>query len=336
MPAKIPATVKAARVHEYGGPAQVVIEDVPLGEPGPGEALVRHTAIGVNFADVHGRTGRYPFPTLPHTLGAEAAGVVEAVGPGVDYLQPGDRIVYSSGGPTLPRGAYCEARVLGADRLILLPDEIDDETAAAMSTKGLTAHYLIHDVYPVQAGDTIVVHAAAGGVGQIMCQWAAHKGARVIGVVGSPEKAEIASARGCHHPLVRGLDDIPRRVRALTGGEGVPVVFDSVGAATFEDSLACLRPRGLLASFGSASGPVPPLDLFRLNRMGSLYVTSAAFHIHLANREEVLARARDLIAMVVSGAIKIDVTRRYPLAEAGKALEDIESGKTTGIGVLIP
>jgi NADPH2:quinone reductase len=332
----MPATVKAVRVHEYGGPEAVHIDEIEVGDPGPGEVRVRHTAIGVNFADVHGRTGRYPFPALPHTLGAEAAGVVEAVGPGVDYLREGDRIVYSSGGPTLPRGAYCEARVLAADRLILLPDEIDDATAAAMSTKGLTAHYLIHDVYPVRAGDTIVVHAAAGGVGQILCQWADYKGARVIGVVGSPEKAEVARAHGCHHPLVRGTDDIPRRVRALTAGEGVPVVFDSVGAATFEDSLACLRPKGLLASFGSASGPVPPLDLFRLNQMGSLYVTSAAFHIHLANREEVLARAGDLISMVVSGAIRIDVARRYPLAEAGQALIDIESGATTGMSVLIP
>ncbi len=332
----MPTTVKAVRVHEYGGPEAVRIDEIEVGDPGPGEVRVRHTAIGVNFADVHGRTGRYPFPSLPHTLGAEAAGVVEAVGAGVDYLREGDRIVYSSGGPTLPRGAYCEARVLAADRLILLPDEIDDATAAAMSTKGLTAHYLIHDVYPVQAGDTIVVHAAAGGVGQILCQWADHKGARVIGVVGSEEKAEVAREHGCHHPLVRGQDDIPRRVRALTAGEGVPVVFDSVGAATFEDSLACLRPKGLLASFGSASGPVPPLDLFRLNQMGSLYVTSAAFHIHLANREEVLARAGDLISMVVSGAIRIDVARRYPLEEAGQALIDIESGSTTGMSVLIP
>ena len=329
-------TGKAIRVHEYGGPASVRLDDIPIGAPRPGEVRVRHTAIGVNFADIHGTTGRYPFPSLPHVLGAEAAGVVEAVGPGVGYLKPGDRIAYSSGGPSLPRGAYCEARTIEADRMILIPDEIGDETTAAMTTKGLTAHYLIHDVFPVKAGDTIVVHAAAGGVGQILCQWAAHKGARVIGVVGSPEKAEIAASRGCHHPLVRGRDDIPARVRALTGGEGVPVVFDSVGAATFEASLACLRPKGLLASFGSASGPVPPLDLFRLNQMGSLFVTSAAFHVHLANREVVLARARDLIGAVVSGAVRIDVARRYPLAEAGRALTEIESGTTTGIGVLIP
>jgi len=329
-------TVRAIRIHEYGGPEVLRLEDVPIGAPGPGEVRVRHTAIGVNFADVHSRTGRYPFPSLPHCLGAEAAGTVEAVGDGVDYLRPGDRVTYSSGGPVLPRGAYCEARVMGADRLILLPDEIDDATAAAMTTKGLTAHYLIHDTYPVKAGDTIVVHAAAGGVGQILCQWARHKGARVIGIVGSEAKAEIAAAHGCHHPLVRGRDDIVRRVRALTGGEGVPAVFDSVGRDTFETSLQCLRPKGTFVSFGSASGPVPPLDLFQLNRMGSLYVTSAAFHVHLQNREEVLARGRDLIDMVVRGVIRISADRRYPLADAAQAHRDIEARATTGMTVLIP
>jgi len=332
----MPTTANQVRVHEYGGPEVLQTDQIPLTPPGPGEILIRHTAIGMNFADTHSRNGRYPFPSLPHCLGAEAAGVVEEVGDGINYLKPGDRVVYSSGGPTLPRGAYCDYRVITADRMILLPDEIDDETAAAMTTKGLTAHYLLFDCYPVSAGETIVVHAAAGGVGQILCQWANHLGARVIGVVGSPAKAEIAAGFGCHHTLVRGQDDIPERVRALTAGEGVPVVYDSVGAATFEDSLLCLHPRGTLVSFGSASGPIPPFDLFRLNQMGSLYVTSGAFHIHLANREAVLARAHDLIDMVLRGKIRISVDRRYSLADAAQAHRDIESGATTGMSVLIP
>ena len=329
-------TANQVRVHAYGGPEVLQIDQVPLTPPGTGEILIRHTAIGVNFADTHSRNGRYPFPSLPHCLGAEAAGVVEDVGNGIDYLKPGDRVVYASGGPTLPRGAYCDYRVIAAERMILLPDEIDDETAAAMATKGLTAHYLLFDSYPVSAGETIVVHAAAGGVGQILCQWANHLGVRVIGIVGSPEKAEIAASLGCHHTLVRGHDDIPGRVRTLTAGEGVPVVYDSVGAATFEDSLQCLRPLGTLVTFGSASGPIPPFDLFRLNKMGSLSISSGAFHIHLPNRESVLARAHDLIDMVLRGKVRISVDRRYPLADAAQAHIDIESGATTGMSVLVP
>ena len=283
-------TAQAIRIHEYGGPEVLRFEEIELGEPGPGEVLIRHTAIGLNYADIHTRTGRYPVPTLPHVIGGEAAGAIEAVGEGVTHLAVGDRVAYSSGGPSLPRGSYADARVLSADRLILLPGEISDETAAAMITKGLTAHYLMHDVFPVKRGQTILVHAAAGGVGTIMCQWARYLGARVIGVVSSDAKADIALRHGCHHALVGDMGTLAHRVRALTGGEGVPVVFDSVGKDTFEASLQSLRPKGTLVSFGSASGPAPPLDIFRLNEMGSLYVTSAAFHWNLRNREEVMYR----------------------------------------------
>lgn len=332
----MPESVSAIRVHTYGGPEVLQLDEVEVGDPGPGEVRVRHKAIGLNFADLHTRNGRYPLPHLPHCIGAEAAGIVEATGAGVNYLSVGSRVAYSSGGHALPRGAYCEARVMSADRLIVLPVDLDYATAAAMTTKGLTAHYLIHDVYPVKSGDTIAVHAAAGGVGQIVCQWANQLGARVIGIVGSPAKAEIAASYGCSHTLVRGRDNVVEEVRSLTGGEGVPVVFDSVGKDTFEESLQCLRPRGLLASYGTASGPIPPFDLFRLNQMGSLYITSAAFLWHLRDREEMLARARDLINIVSSGDVRISIERRYPLADAAAAHRDMESRTTTGMSVLLP
>ncbi|MGZ0244516.1 MAG: quinone oxidoreductase family protein [Alphaproteobacteria bacterium] len=330
------AITKAIRVHEYGGPDTLQFDEIPLEGPGHGEVLIRHRAIGVNYADIHTRNGRYPLPSLPHVIGGEGVGIVEELGVGVDHLRIGDRVAYSSGGHALPRGSYAEARVLSADRLIVMPDEIEDETAAAMITKGLTAHYLLHDVFRVQPGQTILMHAAAGGVGVIMCQWARYLGARVIGIVSSEAKAEIALAHGCHHALVGDIDSIPARVRALTAGEGVPVVFDSVGQDTFEASLHSLRPRGTLVSFGTASGPIPPLDIFRLNEMGSLYVTSAAFHWHLRNREEVLARAADLIDVVLRGAVRIPVNQRYPLADAAQAHRDMESRATTGMSVLIP
>jgi NADPH:quinone reductase len=328
--------VKAVRIHAYGGPEVLVYEDIAVGDPGPGLVRVRHTAIGLNFADLHNRTGRYPLPSLPHVLGGEAAGVVEAVGPGVTLFRPGDRVAYAAGGPDFPPGAYAEARLFPADRLIILPAEITDVTAAALFTKGLTAQYLIRDVYPVKAGDTILVHAAAGGVGLLLVQWARHLGARTIGVVSSRQKADIATAHGCHHALVLGEDDILQRVRALTGGEGVPVVFDSVGKDTFEISLQSLRPRGLLAAFGTASGPVPPFNLFDLNRMGSLFVTSAGFYWFMRTRPELLARAADLIDMLLKGAIGVESPRQYALADAARAHADIESRKTTGAGVLLP
>jgi NADPH2:quinone reductase len=229
--------VMTVRIHEYGGPEVLRYEDVPIGSPGPGEVLVRHRAIGLNFADIHTREGRYPVDSLPHAIGGEACGVIDEVGEGVDYVKIGDRVAYSTGGHALPRGTYTEARVLSADRLIVLPDEIGDETAAAMVTKGLTAQYLLKDVYPVKRGDTVLIHAAAGGVGLILSQWAHHLGARVIGVVSTEEKAALASQHGCHHTIISNKEDIVARVRELTDGEGVPVVYDAVGKDTFDASL---------------------------------------------------------------------------------------------------
>jgi NADPH2:quinone reductase len=328
--------VKAIRIHEYGGPEKLRYENIEIGDPGPGQAYVRHTAIGLNFADTHNREGRYPLPHLPHVLGGEAAGVVEAVGPGVTDVKVGDRVAYAAGGPAFPPGSYAEARLFDASRLVLLPDEIDDVTAAGMIVKGLTAQYLLKSVYPVGAGDTIVVHAAAGGVGQILTQWAHHLGARVIGVVGSEEKVEIALSNGCQHVLVTRCDDVAARVRQLTAGEGVPVVFDAVGRDTFETSLACLRPRGTMVHFGTASGPVPPFDLFTLNKMGSLSITSAAFAWFVRSRPEQKTRAHDLIDVVLRGAVKIQVNQRFRLADAADAHRALESRSTQGASVLIP
>ena len=328
--------VMTVRIHEYGGPEVLRYEDVPIGSPGEGEVLVRHRAIGLNFADLHTRSGRYPVPSLPHAIGGEACGVVEEVGPGVDYLKIGDRIAYSTGGHALPRGTYTEARVLAADRMIVLPDDISDETAACMVTKGLTAQYLLKDVYRVGADDTVLIHAAAGGVGLILSQWAKHLGARVIGVVSTDAKADLARQHGCDEIILSGETDIAARVRDLTGGEGVPVVYDAVGRDSFEASLHALRPRGMLVSYGTASGPIPPFDLFRLNEMGSLYVTSAAFYWHIRTREDVLERSAELIDVVQNGAVKIVVNQRYALADVAQAHRDMESRATSGMSVLIP
>ncbi len=328
--------MKVVRIHSYGGPEQLRYEDVDPGAPGVGEAFVRHTAIGVNFADLHNREGRYPLPHLPHVLGGEAAGVVEAVGPGVTQVKVGDRVAYAAGGPKFAPGSYAEGRMFPAERLIRVPDEIDDVSAAALFTKGLTAQYLIRSVYRVQAGDTILVHAAAGGVGQFLAQWANHLGARVIGVVSSREKAEIAAANGCRHVILAGDPDIPGRVRSLTGGEGVPVVYDSVGKDTFETSLDCLRPHGLMVSFGSASGRVPPFDIFALNAKGSLSVTSAAFAWFVRSREELLSRAADVVDVVLKGAVAINVNQRFALKDAADAHRALESRRTVGSTVLLP
>jgi NADPH2:quinone reductase len=328
--------IKAVRIHEYGGPEKLRYEDIEVGEPGPGQAYIRHTAIGLNFADTHNREGRYPLPSLPHVLGGEAAGVVEKVGPGVTEVKPGDRVAYAAGGPAFPPGAYAEARLFDASRLVLLPDEIDDITAAGMIVKGLTAQYLLRSVYPVGQGDTILVHAAAGGVGTVLTQWARHLGARVIGVVGSDEKAELARENGCHHVIVSSREEIVSRVRQLTGGEGVPVVYDGVGRATFDASLQSLRPRGLLVSFGTASGPVPPFNLFDLNRLGSLSVTSAAFAWFMRSRAELLSRANDLLDVVLRGAVRIKVEQTFRLADAAEAHRALESRRTRGASVLIP
>jgi NADPH2:quinone reductase len=328
--------VKAVRVHEYGGPEKLRYEDIEIGAPGPGQAYIRHTAIGLNFADTHNREGRYPLPHLPHVLGGEAAGVVEAIGSGVTDVKVGDRVAYAAGGPAFPPGAYAEARLFDASRLVRLPDEIDDITAAGMIVKGLTAQYLLKSVHPVQSGDTIVVHAAAGGVGAILTQWANHLGARVIGVVSSKEKAESALANGCHHALIGGTEDVADRVRQLTAGEGVPVVFDGVGKDTFDISLKCLRPRGMMVSYGTASGPVPPFDLFTLNKMGSLSITSAAFAWFMRSRPELLSRASDLMDVVLRGAVKIQVNQTFKLSDAAEAHRALESRRTQGASVLIP
>ncbi|SPJ24580.1 quinone oxidoreductase family protein [Palleronia abyssalis] len=327
--------ITAIRVHEYGGSDRLSVDSITLDPPAPGEARVRHRAIGLNFADIHNRAGRYPLPSLPHVLGGEAAGVVEAVGDGVTYVAPGDRVAYAAGGPAYPPGSYAEARNFPADRLIPLPDEIDDETAAGLVTKGLTAQYLLRGSYRVEPGQTILIHAAAGGVGSLLVQWAGAIGCRVIGVVSTEEKAEAVRKNGAEHVLL-GHEDIAARVRSLTAGEGVPVVYDSVGKDTFDASLASLRPNGTLVAFGTASGPVPPLDLFRLNQMGSLHVTSAAFAWFMRDRRELLSRANELFTMLLGGKLKIEINQRYALNDAARAHDEIEARKTTGISILKP
>ncbi len=328
--------VTAVRIHDYGGPDRLRVETIDIDAPAAGEALVRHHAIGLNFADLHNRSGRYPLPSLPHVLGGEAAGVVEAIGPGVGDVKIGDRVAYSSGGPDFAPGAYAEARIMRVDRLVLLPNEIDDLMAASLLTKGLTAQYLLKSAHRVQAGDTILVHAAAGGVGTILTQWARALGCRVIGVVSTAEKAKTAATNGCHHVIVTEQEDIAGRVRSLTGGLGVSVVYDSVGRDTFEASLQSLQPHGTLVSFGSSSGAVPPFDLFQLNRLGSLKVSSAGFAWFVRSRSELLMRAADLFSAVLTGAVRTSVYKRYPLRDVRLAHEDMEARRTIGPSVLLP
>ncbi|HXZ00652.1 MAG TPA: quinone oxidoreductase [Stellaceae bacterium] len=317
---------------EPGPPEVLRHEETALAPPGAGEVLLRQTAIGLNYIDVQHRTGRYPLPAYPSPLGLEAAGVIEAVGPGVAGLAPGQRVAYATG----PIGAYAEARLIPADRVVALPPGIDDVTAAAIMIKGLTAHYLLFTTYPVRRGDTILVHAAAGGVGLLLCQWARHLGARVIGTVGSAEKAAIARAHGCDLAILYRDEDVVAAVRDATGGKGVPVVYDGVGKDTVEASLRCLAPRGLLVSYGTPSGAIPPLDLFRLNTLGSLYVTSPAFATHVGERAELLARAGALFAAIASGILKIDIRATYPLAEARRAHADLQNRRTIGLSILLP
>ena len=329
---------KAVRFHEYGGPEVLRYEDVEAANPGPGQVMIRQSAVGVNFIDIQQRRGSYLAKSLPVTPGAEGAGIVEAVGAGVSEFHKGDRVAYFSHFP----GGYIAMRVIDADRVVKLPDGTPEDLAAGMMLKGLTANYLLRGAYNVHAGDTILVHAAAGGVGLILCQWAKRLGARVIGVVGTADKAQIASDHGCDHVIVRGTEDIVSRVRALTGDLGVPVVYDSVGAATFDISLACLRQRGLLVSFGTASGPIPPFDLFRLNnnhhlgKGGSFYITGASSFDYTRERAEYVSRVADLFEVVRSGIVKVDVKRRYALADAAQAHRDLESGMTTGTSILTP
>ena len=323
----------AIRIHAHGGPEQLRYEPVEAGDPGPGEARVRHTAIGLNFTDVHHRTGRYPVAQLPHVLGMEAAGVIEALGPGTPpELRAGDRVAYASEKPR----SYAQATVMPALRLVKVPDGIADDTAAALILKGLTAHYLIRSTYRVKAGDTILIQAAAGGVGLIMCQWARHLGATVIGTVSSDEKAALARAHGCTHTIVYTREDVAKRVREITNGVGLPVAYDGVGASTIESSLACLQRRGLLVSYGSAGGVPPPLDLFRLNRMGSLYVTSAGLADYIHDRAEMLERAREIFDLVASGTVRVEIQQRYALADAARAHRELEARQTSGSSILIP
>jgi len=318
------------RIQQNGGPEQMRWEEVAIGEPGPGEVRVRNTAIGLNFIDTYHRSGLYPMP-LPLVLGSEGAGVVEAVGPKVKEFKVGDRVAYAQ-----PIGAYAEVLIRPVARLVKIPAGIKDETAAAMMLKGMTAWYLCRRTYRVKKGDTIVVHAAAGGVGQILCQWAKHLGATVIGTVGSDEKVALAKKVGCKHVVVMSREKLSERVKVITKGKGVPVVYDGVGKDTFMESLDCLAPRGLMASFGNASGAVPPVNIGVLAQKGSLFLTRPTLVNYTSSREDLLTAARELFAVVKKGAVKITINQRYPLREAAQAHRDLESRKTTGSTVLVP
>lgn len=323
---------KAIRIHKHGGPEVLVFEDADPGSPGPGEILVRHTAIGVNFIDVYHRTGLYPAPNgLPFTPGGEAAGVVLEVGEGVDWLSPGDRVAY-----VVQLGAYAEQRVVGADRVVRIPDGISDEQAAGMMLKGMTVEYLVRRTFKVKPGDTVLYHAAAGGVGLIFGQWAHHLGATVIGTAGSPEKAELARAHGFHHVIDYRRQDFVQEVARITDGRKCDVVYDSVGKDTFAGSLDCLKRLGTLVSFGQSSGPIPPFDIGILARKGSLYLTRPTLFSYNVTREELDASAAALFDVVLSGAVKIMVNQRYALKDAARAHSDLEGRKTTGTTVLIP
>ncbi len=321
---------QAIRIHANGGPEVMLWEDVPTPEPGPGEALVRHEAVGLNYIDVYFRTGLYKAP-LPATPGMEGAGVVLAVGAGVTEVKPGDRVAYAGG----PIGAYATERAIAADRLVVLPDDIDATTGAAMMLQGMTAQYLLRRTYKVKAGDTIVVHAAAGGVGLIMCQWAKHLGASVIAVVSTEAKAQLAMEHGAAHAVV-GYGDLPAQVKRLTGGAMVPVVYDSIGRDTFGASLDCLASLGLMVSYGNASGPVPPVDIGILAAKGSLFLTRPTLNTYTAKRADLVATANDLFDVVRQGAVKIRVNQTFKLANAAAAHTALEARQTTGSTVLVP
>jgi len=323
---------RAMRIHAPGGPEALSWDEVEVGEPGEGQVRLAQTAVGLNYIDVYHRTGLYPLPELPAAIGLEAAGTVDAVGPGVEALAPGDRVAYASP----PVGAYAEARLMPADRLVKLPDGISDTQAAGMMLQGMTVHYLVRRTFRVEPGQTVLFHAAAGGVGLIACQWLKHLGATVIGTVGSEEKAALARAHGCDHTILYTSESVPERVRELTGGAGVPVVYDSVGKDTFEGSLDSLAPLGMLVSFGNASGPVAPFEPGILAAKGSLFFTRPTLMTYTAKREDLVAAAEELFDVVGSGAVKIEVNQTYPLAEAAQAHRDLEARKTTGSTVLLP
>jgi NADPH2:quinone reductase len=320
----------ALHVHETGGPEVMQWEECPVGEPGHGEVRLRHTAIGVNFIDVYYRTGLYPAPR-PFIPGREGAGIVEAVGPGVNLFKAGDRVAYAS-----VMGSYSQERLIAADQLVMVPDGVDDRTAAAITLQGMTARYLIKQVYRVTAGETILVHAAAGGVGQLLCQWASHLGATVIGTVSSDEKAAIAAGAGCHYPVVIGREDFVARVAAVTDGEKVPVVYDSVGRDTFEGSLDCLRPLGMMVVFGQSSGTIPPFEINLLARKGSLVLTRPVLSTFISTRATLEATAADVYDAVASGILKPAINQTYSLRDAAKAHRDLEARRTTGSTVLLP
>jgi NADPH:quinone reductase len=325
-------SVKAIQIDQTGGPEQLKLVHVEVGEPGPGEIRIRHKAIGLNFIDVYQRTGLYPFP-LPLRLGMEASGVIEAVGAGVTHLKVGDRAAYASN----PPGSYSEARVMPAKTVCVLPDPISFETGAAMMLKGLTAQYLLKRTQPqggLQRGDHVLFHAAAGGVGLIACQWARAMGLQLIGTAGSDAKCTLAKAHGASHVINYSAEDFLARVKEITGGKGVKVVYDSVGKDTWDKSLDCLSPFGLMASFGNASGPVPPFAPGILGAKGSLYVTRQTLFTHISTRETTQVMADDLFAAVVSGDVKIRIDQRYPLADVQQAHRDLEARKTTGCTIL--
>jgi NADPH:quinone reductase len=321
---------KAIRFHKTGGPEVLQLDHVEVGNPGDGQAKVRHTAIGLNFIDTYHRSGLYPLP-LPSGIGSEGAGVVEAIGKDVTQVKVGDRVAYAGG----PPGAYSEVRLYPAARLVKVPQGISDQQAAAMMLKGLTVQYLIRRVYRVQKGETVLFHAAAGGVGLIACQWLKALGATVIGTVGSDEKAKIAKAHGCDHAIVYTRENFAERVKEITGGAKVPVVFDSVGKDTFAGSLDCLKPRGLLAVFGNGSGPVTGVDINTLAR-GSFYVTRPTLMTYTAAREDLEAAAKELFEVVKTGLVKIEINQTFKLADAAQAHRDLEARTTTGSTVLLP
>ena len=321
----------AIRIHQTGGPEVLQWESVTVGEPGPGEARVRHTAVGLNYIDTYHRSGLYKLP-LPSGIGLEAAGVVEAVGPGVTDIAKGDRVAYCGG----PPGSYAEVRVMPADKLVKLPDGVSDRSAATLMLKGLTVQYLFRQTFPLKGGETILFHAAAGGVGSIACQWARALGVTMIGTVGSDEKAALAKANGCAHTIVYTRENFVERVKELTGGKGVPVVYDAVGKDTFPASLDCLKPRGMFVSFGNSSGPIAAFDIGLLGQKGALFATRPSLVMYAATRPDLLRMADEMFALVRAGKIVSEARQTYPLKDATQAHRDLEARKTTGATLLLP